>query len=92
MFLMLGNADLYFLYQGKAKKTRKFATVKRMLNPNDMRLFVFDPISSISMFAELITSVRRIKSSKLKRRLRRKKRLSGACKQSLYHCNFQGPL
>ena len=24
--------------QGKAKKTRKFATVKRMLNPNDIRL------------------------------------------------------
>ncbi|KAG5647102.1 hypothetical protein DXG03_001473 [Asterophora parasitica] len=23
---------------GKAKKTRKFATVKRMLNPNDIRL------------------------------------------------------
>lgn len=26
--------------QGKAKKTRKFATVKRMLNPNDIRLYV----------------------------------------------------
>ena len=24
--------------QGKVKKTRKFATVKRMLNPNDIRL------------------------------------------------------
>jgi hypothetical protein len=25
--------------QGKAKKTRKFAQVKRMLNPNDIRLY-----------------------------------------------------
>ena len=26
--------------QGKAKKTRKFAQVKRVLNPNDARLYV----------------------------------------------------
>ena len=26
--------------QVKAKKTRKFAAVKRMLNPNDIRLYV----------------------------------------------------
>jgi hypothetical protein len=25
---------------GKAKKTRKFAQVKRLLNPNDARLYV----------------------------------------------------
>ena len=27
--------------QGKAKKTRKFAQVKRMLSPNDARLWVY---------------------------------------------------
>ena len=26
--------------KGRAKKTRKFATVKRMLNPKDIRLYV----------------------------------------------------
>ena len=30
--------------QGKAKKTRKFAAVKRLLNPKDIRLFVFCPL------------------------------------------------
>jgi len=29
-----------FIFKGKAKKTRKFAAVKRMLNPNDIRLLV----------------------------------------------------
>ena len=33
------NANTVSL-QGKAKKTRKFATVKRLLNPNDTRLSV----------------------------------------------------
>lgn len=27
------------MIQGKAKKTRKFATVKRMMNPSDIRLY-----------------------------------------------------
>jgi len=30
--------------QGTAKKTRKFAAVKRLLNPKDSRLFVFCPL------------------------------------------------
>lgn len=29
--------------QGKAKKTRKFAAVKRILNPNDARLYALLP-------------------------------------------------
>lgn len=38
------------LLQGKAKKTRKFATVKRMLSPNDARLWVsFEGIRSINV-------------------------------------------
>lgn len=33
-------AHILTLSQGKAKKTRKFAQVKRLLNPNDIRLYV----------------------------------------------------
>jgi len=39
--LVLQSISSYWLtgwFQGQAKKTRKFATVKRMLNPNDIRL------------------------------------------------------
>ena len=36
-----GGREQFFLgIQGKAKKTRKFAAVKRLLNPKDIRLFV----------------------------------------------------
>ncbi|KAI0034702.1 Fcf1-domain-containing protein [Vararia minispora EC-137] len=34
---LLPNSSIHF-FTGKAKKTRKFAAVKRMLNPNDIRL------------------------------------------------------
>ena len=37
-FPQLGLSHGEMSLQGKAKKTRKFATVKRMLNPNDIRL------------------------------------------------------
>lgn len=37
-FQSLGLSHEEMSLQGKAKKTRKFATVKRMLNPNDIRL------------------------------------------------------
>jgi len=37
------------LIQGKAKKTRKFAAVKRMLNPNDIRLYAPNPLLPIAL-------------------------------------------
>lgn len=45
--------------QAKAKKTRKFATVKRMLNPNDIRLCVLTDFSSRSQY-RLLESEKRI--------------------------------
>ena len=39
-WLLAGQGSNKTPLQGKAKKTRKFAEVKRMLNPKDMRLWV----------------------------------------------------
>ena len=65
------SASYQLLIQVKAKKTRKFALVKRMLNPKDIRLYVPRLCGS---FPQLILGIeRRTKSSKSRRKRRRKR-------------------
>lgn len=67
-----------FILQGKAKKTRKFASVKRLLNPKDARL-------SVSSFAllggSLLIDIHNSKENQLKEKKREEEAKSKAVRR-----------
>jgi len=52
--------------QGKAKQTRKFAEVKRMLNPKDLRLYVLEMETNWSQTLSHVAAHRKVNQDKAK--------------------------